>query len=449
MAEMAKTPRFTKEEIIRIVKEQNIRFVRLQFTDIFGQCKNVAITESQLEKALANKCMFDGSSIEGFVRIEESDMYLYPDLDSFMIYPWKQEHGKVARLICDVHKTDGAPFEGDPRSILRRILAEAAKMGFTFNVGPECEFFLFQTDDEGYPTTTTIAHGSYFELGPVDRGEDARRDICLTLEDMGFEIEASHHECAPGQHEIDFKYSEALTAADNIMTFKLAVKSIAERHKLHATFMPKPLFNEAGSGMHINMSLCRDGENVFADPGDPNGLSKIAYHFIAGIMDHAKGMTAITNPIVNSYKRLVPGYEAPVYIAWSAQNRSPLVRVPAARGAGTRIELRNPDPSANPYLVLAVCLAAGLDGIKRELMPPASTDSNVFKLTDDEREAMGIENIPDNLDRAVRAMKKDSLIHRTLGSHAFMKYVAYKQKEWNQYRNVVTEWEIKNYLSRY
>lgn len=233
------------------------------------------------------------------------------------------------------------------------------------------------------------------------------------------------------------------------MTFKLAVKSIAERHKLHATFMPKPLFNEAGSGMHINMSLCRDGENVFADPGDPNGLSKIAYHFIAGIMDHAKGMTAITNPIVNSYKRLVPGYEAPVYIAWSAQNRSPLVRVPAARGAGTRIELRNPDPSANPYLVLAVCLAAGLDGIKRELMPPASTDSNVFKLTDDEREAMGIENIPDNLDRAVRAMKKDSLIHRTLGSHAFMKYVAYKQKEWNQYRNVVTEWEIKNYLSRY
>ena len=330
-----------------------------------------------------------------------------------------------------------------PEAFCAASLAEAAKMGFTFNVGPECEFFLFQTDDEGYPTTTTIDHGSYFELGPVDRGEDARRDICLTLEDMGFEIEASHHECAPGQHEIDFKYSEALTAADNIMTFKLAVKSIAERHKLHATFMPKPLFNEAGSGMHINMSLCRDGENVFADPGDPNGLSKIAYHFIAGIMDHAKGMTAITNPIVNSYKRLVPGYEAPVYIAWSAQNRSPLVRVPAARGAGTRIELRNPDPSANPYLVLAVCLAAGLDGIKRELMPPASTDSNVFKLTDDEREAMGIENIPDNLDRAVRAMKKDSLIHRTLGSHAFMKYVAYKQKEWNQYRNVVTEWEIK------
>ena len=440
---------YTKSDIMQMVEEEDVEFIRLQFTDIFGNMKNVAITSSQLEKALDNRCMFDGSSIEGFVGIEESDMYLHPDLDSFTIFPWRPQQGKVARIICDIYRPDGTPFEGDPRYILRRVVKEAEDMGYVFNVGPECEFFLFNTDDNGCPTTETTEKAGYFEMGPNDHGENARRDMVLTLEDMGFEIEASHHECAPGQHEIDFKYSEALTAADNIMTFKLAVKSIAERHKLHATFMPKPLFNEAGSGMHINMSLCRDGENVFADPGDPNGLSKIAYHFIAGIMDHAKGMTAITNPIVNSYKRLVPGYEAPVYIAWSAQNRSPLVRVPAARGAGTRIELRNPDPSANPYLVLAVCLAAGLDGIKRELMPPASTDSNVFKLTDDEREAMGIENIPDNLDRAVRAMKKDSLIHRTLGSHAFMKYVAYKQKEWNQYRNVVTEWEIKNYLSRY
>lgn len=449
MAEMAKTPRFTKEEIIRIVKEQNIRFVRLQFTDIFGQCKNVAITESQLEKALANKCMFDGSSIEGFVRIEESDMYLYPDLDSFMIYPWKQEHGKVARLICDVHKTDGAPFEGDPRSILRRILAEAAKMGFTFNVGPECEFFLFQTDDEGYPTTTTIDHGSYFELGPVDRGEDARRDICLTLEDMGFEIEASHHECAPGQHEIDFKYSEALTAADNIMTFKLAVKSIAERHKLHATFMPKPLFNEAGSGMHINMSLCRDGENVFADPGDPNGLSKIAYHFIAGIMDHAKGMTAITNPIVNSYKRLVPGYEAPVYIAWSAKNRSPLIRVPSARGAGTRVELRSADPACNPYLEMALCLMAGLDGIEKGMTPPPSTDSNIYRMTEEERKAAGIEMLPGSLEEAVAAFEGDPFIMEALGEHVYTKYLEAKKAEWEDYRTKVSQWELENYLIKY
>ena len=343
---MGTTARYTKEDIKRIVEEENIRFIRLQFTDIFGACKNVAITKSQLNKALDNKCMFDGSSIEGFVRIEESDMELYPDLDTFMIYPWKPTPGKVARIICDVYRPDGTPFDGDPRYILRRVLKQAADMGFTFNVGPECEFFLFQTDENGEPTTKTIDNGSYFELGPVDKGEDARRDICITLEDMGFEIEASHHECAPGQHEIDFKYSEALTAADNIMSFKLAVKSIAERHGLHATFMPKPIFNEAGSGMHINMSLCRDGKNAFYDPEDKNGLSDIAYSFIAGIIEHAKGMTAITNPLVNSYKRLVPGYEAPVYIAWSTQNRSPLVRIPSSRGEGTRIELRNPDPSA-------------------------------------------------------------------------------------------------------
>lgn len=449
---MATTANYTKEDIIRIVQEEGIRFIRLQFTDIFGACKNVAITRSQLQKALDNKCMFDGSSIEGFVRIEESDMELYPDLSTFMIYPWTKNSsktGKVARIICDVHRPDGEPFDGDPRYVLRRILKQAADMGFDFFVGPECEFFLFQTDESGEPTTNTIDNGSYFELGPVDRGEEARREICLTLEDMGFEIEASHHECAHGQHEIDFKYSEALTAADNIISFKLAVKTIADAHNLHATFMPKPLFNEAGSGMHINMSLRREGKNAFYDPNDKNGLSKIAYHFIAGVIEHAKGMTAITNPLVNSYKRLVPGYEAPVYIAWSTHNRSPLIRIPSARGEGTRIELRNPDPSANPYLVLAVCLAAGLDGIRRELTPPPSVDGNVFKLTEDEREAMGIENIPDNLDRAVRAMKKDSLIYQTLGSHVFRKYVASKQAEWNQYRNIVTQWEIDRYLGRY
>ena len=438
---------YTKDDIFRIVEEEGVRFIRLQFTDIFGFCKNVAITRSQLEKALDNKCMFDGSSIEGFVRIEESDMYLHPDLSTFMIYPWGSS--KVARLICDVYTPEDEPFEGDPRGILKRTLKEAERMGFTFNVGPECEFFLFQTNEEGRATTKTIDNGSYFELGPVDKGEEARRDICITLEDMGFEIEASHHECAPGQHEIDFKYSDALNAADNIITFKLAVKSIADKHNLHATFMPKPIFGKAGSGMHINMSLEREGKNVFYDGSDPNGLSQIAYNFIAGIMKHAKGLAGITNPLVNSYKRLTPGFEAPVYIAWSTRNRSPLLRIPASRGLGTRVELRNPDPSANPYLVLAVCLAAGLEGIRENLQPPAPVDSNVFDLTDDEREAMGIESMPQDLSRAIRDMKRDSLINQTLGSHAFLKYVLCKQEEWAEYRHQVTRWEIENYLRRY
>lgn len=446
---MIKKRGYSKEDILSIVDKEDIRFIRLQFTDIFGSCKNVAITRSQLEKALDNKCMFDGSSIEGFVRIEESDMYLYPDYSTFMMYPWSPEPGKVARIICDVYKPDGTPFDGDPRYILKNIISEAAEMGYTFNVGPECEFFLFQTDNDGNPTTKTIDQGGYFELGPVDRGEEARRDICITLEEMGFEIEASHHECAPGQHEIDFKYDEAMNAADNIMSFKLAVKSIADKHGLHATFMPKPIYGIAGSGMHINMSLCKDGKNAFYDKDDENGLSKIAYNFIAGVILHAKAMTGITNPIVNSYKRLVPGFEAPVHIAWSAKNRSPLLRIPAARGEGTRIELRNPDPSANPYLALAVCLAAGLDGIKSNLTPPPQIDSNVFKMTESERESKGIENIPQNLAKAIRAMKKDSIINKTLGNHAFEKYITYKEAEWRSYRNQITKWEIDQYLYKY
>lgn len=440
---------FTNDDILRIVEEQDIRFIRLQFTDIFGSSKNVSITRSQLNKALNNQCMFDGSSIEGFVRIEESDMYLYPDPNTFMIYPWSSRCGKVARIICDVYTTDNVPFDGGPRYILKKVIKESSDMGFKLNVGPECEFFLFHNDENGRPTTKTIDSGSYFELGPVDRGEEARKDICVTLEEMGFEIEASHHECAPGQHEIDFKYSEALSAADNIISFKLAVKSIADRHNLHATFMPKPLFESAGSGMHINMSLTKDGKNAFYDENDINGLSRIAYNFIAGIMEHAKGITCITNPLINSYKRLVPGYEAPVYIAWSTRNRSPLIRIPASRGESTRIELRNPDPSANPYLVLAVCLAAGLDGIKRDLLPPPSVNSNIFEMDQESRECIGIESIPENLLEAIKAMKKDGLVRKTLGEHAFNKYIIYKENEWNQYRNIVTSWEIENYLSRY
>ena len=325
--------KYTREDIIRLVKEENVRFIRLQFTDIFGTLKNVAITADQIEKALDNKCMFDGSSVEGFVRIEESDMYLYPDYDSFMIIPWNQEKGKTARLICDIKNADQEPFMGDPRTILKKVCKEAEDMGFKLNVGPECEFFMFQYDNEGRPTTKFIDNCGYFDLGPTDPGEVVRQEMVLNLEEMGFEIEASHHECAPAQHEIDFKYDDAVSAADNIMTFKLAVKTIAKKNGLYATFMPKPVAGVAGSGMHVNMSLeDMDGNNVFCDENDKLGLSEIAYHFIAGLIKHAKGMAAITNPLVNSYKRLVPGYEAPVYIAWSGTNRSPLVRIPTARG---------------------------------------------------------------------------------------------------------------------
>ncbi|SHJ18014.1 type I glutamate--ammonia ligase [Parasporobacterium paucivorans] len=440
---------YTKQEIIRLVEEEDVEFIRLQFTDMFGTLKNVAITSSQLEKALDNKCMFDGSSIEGFVRIEESDMYLYPDLKSFTIFPWKPQQGKVARLICDVYKADRTPFEGDPRYILRRAINEASEMGYTFNVGPECEFFLFNTDNNGAPTTESFDMAGYFDLGPVDLGEEVRRDMVLNLEEMGFEIEASHHEVAPAQHEIDFKYEEAMHTADNIMTFKLAVKSIAKRHGMCATFMPKPKFGVCGSGMHINMSLFKDGKNAFEDSSDRHGLSKIAYHFIAGIMEHMKGMTAITNPLVNSYKRLVPGFEAPTYIAWSATNRSPLIRIPAAHGSSTRIELRCPDPTGNPYLVLAVCLAAGLDGIKRELTPKGEVCCNIFELTEEEQKELGIESLPCNLMDAITEMEKSEFVQEVLGNHTGTKYLKAKKKEWQEYITQVSGWEIDQYLSKY
>ena len=332
--------KYTKQDIIQMVEDEDVEFIRLQFTDMFGTLKNVAITSSQLEKALNNECMFDGSSIEGFVRIEESDMYLYPNLDTFCIFPWRPQQGKVARIICDIYTADRQPFSGDPRYVLKRAVADAAQMGYQFDVGPECEFFLFDQNNEGQPTTESNERAGYFDLGPVDLGENARRDMVLTLEDMGFEIEASHHEMSPAQHEIDFRYDEALKTADNIMTFKLAVKTIAKRHGMFASFMPKPKYGINGSGMHVNMSLAKDGKNIFADPEGEMGLSKEAFWFIGGIMKHMKGMTVITNPLVNSYKRLVHGYEAPTLIAWSATNRSPLIRIPVTRGAGTRVELQ-------------------------------------------------------------------------------------------------------------
>ena len=441
--------RYSKEEIIRMVHEQDVEFIRMQFTDIFGQLKNVAITASQIEKAVDNQIMIDGSSIEGFVRIEESDQYLRPDLDSFAILPWRPQHGRVARLICDVYNPDGTPFIGDPRGALKRVLKKAADMGYSFNVGPELEFFLFETDEQGKPTTRTGDEAGYFDLGPLDHGESTRREICMALEAMGFEIEASHHEVAAGQHEIDFKYADALTTADRIMTFKLAVKSISQKNGLHATFMPKPVFGINGSGMHTNMSLFKDGRNVFFDESDPRKLSKIAYSFIAGILAHVKGMAAITNPLVNSYKRLVPGYEAPCYLAWSASNRSALIRIPAARGQATRVELRCPDPACNPYLTLAVCLAAGLDGIEKGMTPPEETTENIFAMDAETRAAKGIDSLPGSLSESVDAMEKDDVVAEALGRHIFDYYTAGKRREWDDYRTAVSDWEIAKYIITY
>lgn len=438
---------YTKEDVLRIANENDVRFIRLQFTDIFGQMKNVAITRSQLEKALNNECMFDGSSIEGFVRINESDMYLRPDYDSFVILPWKD---RVARLICDVYCSDGVtPFMGDPRNVLKKVVKEAADMGFSFNVGPECEFFLFQLDEDGNPTTKTNDVAGYFDMGPADQGEQCRRDICQALEDMGFEIEASHHEVAEGQHEIDFRFDEVVKTADNVVTFKHVVKTYARRHGLHATFMPKPVFGINGSGMHTNMSLMKDGKNAFFDPDKEFGLSDTALHFIAGILEHVKAITAVANPLVNSYKRLVPGYEAPVYIAWSASNRSTLIRVPAARGNGTRVELRSPDPACNPYIEMALCLAAGLDGIKRKLTPPASTSKNIYEMSPAELVADGIDHLPDTLESALDALEKDEIMKDTLGEHVYNKYMEGKRKEWRKYKISVSDWEINRYLMKY
>lgn len=438
--------KYTKQDILQIVEEEDVEFIRLQFTDIFGTFKNVAITASQLEKALNNQCMFDGSSIEGFVRIEESDMYLYPDLDTFTIFPWRPQQGKVARIICDVYRPDKVPFEGDSRYILKKTIQQAKELGYEFHVGPECEFFLFHTDEDGSPTTISHEKASYFDLGPLDLGENARRDMVLTLEDMGFMVESSHHEIAPAQHEIDFRYDEALITADNIMTFKLAVKTIAKRHGLFASFMPKPKDGVNGSGMHINMSLSKDGKNIFEDKNGELGLSQEAYYFMGGLLKHMKAIAAITNPLVNSYKRLIPGYEAPIHIAWSTTNRSPLIRIPSARGASTRVELRSPDPAANPYLALAVCLAAGLDGIKNKIDPPEAVKENIFDLSQEEREKRNIELLPADLAEALAELEKDEYIKDVLGEHIFRKYTEAKDAEWAAYRSRVTKWEIDEYL---
>lgn len=441
---------YTKDDIRRFVKEEHVNFIRLQFTDILGIIKNVEIPVSQLEKALDNKMMFDGSSIEGFVRIEESDMYLIPDLDTWMVFPWPSGSGKVARLICDVSQADGTPFPGDPRGNLKRVIEEMKELGFTdFNLGPEPEFFLFKLDANKQPTMELNDHGDYFDLAPMDLGENCRRDIVLELEELGFEVEASHHEAAPGQHEIDFKYADVLTACDNIQTFKLVVKTMARKHGLHATFMPKPLYGVSGSGMHCNVSLFKDGANVFFDENGERKLSDTAYHFMAGVLDHVKGFTALTNPTVNSYKRLVPGYEAPCYIAWSAQNRSPLIRIPASRGMSTRIEVRSVDSSANPYLAMAAILKAGLDGIKRQLEPPKPVDRNIYEMKPEELAELGIGTLPTDLDHALIALGEDEVIQDALGSHICANFMKAKKVEWESYRITVHPWELERYMKMY
>ena len=380
-------------------------------------------------------------------------MYLHPDYDTWAIFPWrKHQNAQTARLICSVYKADNVtPFEGDPRNVLQKVIDQAAEMGYGFNVGPECEFFLFNTNEDGTPTLETNDKAGYFDLNPIDTGSNCRRDICLALEEMGYTIEASHHEVAKGQHEIDFQFGDVMTTADRVMTFKHVVKTYATKHGLHATFMPKPVEGINGSGMHTNMSLydLKTGENIFDDPNGELGLSEKAYNFIAGIMEHIQGMAVVSNPTVNSYKRLVPGYEAPSYLVWSTSNRSCLVRIPAARGKGTRVELRCPDPTCNPYLEMALCLAAGLDGIKRGLKPAPAYDKNVFALSDEELAKNGIKCLPGSLEEAIKAAEADPFIKETLGSHVFNNYISGKKAEWDSYKTSVSQWEINRYMINY
>jgi glutamine synthetase len=440
-----------RQEILKASDEQGVRFMRLQFTDILGIIKNVEIPRSQFEKALDGQILFDGSSIEGFTRIEESDMLLVPDLATFRVNPWSNPDGsKVARMICDVYMPDGDPFVGCPRMTLKRQVERAKKHGYTMVAGPEAEFFLFQRDEKGGVRIETHDVGGYFDLTPVDRGEECRRDIVIVLEAMGFEVEAAHHEVAPGQHEIDFKYADALSTADNVTTFRFVVKKVAQDHNLHATFMPKPIFGVNGSGMHVHQSLLNSaGENAFYDPDAPWQLSKVALSYIGGILEHATGFSAVTNPLVNSYKRLVPGYEAPINVAWSEKNRSPLVRVPAKRGMSTRCEVRMPDPSCNPYLALAVMLASGMDGLERKLDAGAPVNKNIFTMSAREKARLRIAQLPANLQDALDKMEKDDVVRDALGSHIFEHYLRAKRQEWAAYISHVHPWEQDRYLTEY
>ena len=437
---------YTKQDILTLAEEEDVQFIRLQFSDLSGHVKNIAITVSQLEKALNNEFVFDGSAISGLADVAESDMYLYPNPNTFEIFPWRPHQGKVARFICDLYTYDRRPFEGDPRYVLKKVLAEAEKKGYEFYVGPECEFFLFDTDDRGNPLALTNDEGGYFDVAPIDNGENCRREIVLTLEDMDFEVESSHHETSPGQHEVDFKYDEILTTADRIMTFKMVVKTIAMRHGLHATFMPKPLGEKPGSGMHLNFMLYKKGRDMFTENGE---LSAVAKSFIAGLLKYAPEMACLTNPIVNSYKRLVPDAHSPCHIAWSEINRSLAVRVPADKRDGAKIEFRTPDPACNPYLALAACIKAGLRGIEENLEPPAKIEANVYAMTPEERRACGIESMPHSLNEAIKIARGSEFVKDLLGEGLFERYLSTKSAEYEEYRRHVGEWEIKKYLVRY
>jgi len=438
----------TKEDVLKLAERQKIRFILLQFSDILGIVKSVAIPVEQLPKALDGQILFDGSAVHGFVRIEESDMLLKPDPSTYASFPWLNgDRENTARLICDIYTPDEEPFAGCPRLALKGVIQEAREMGYTMNAGPEAEFFLFHLDEQGRPTVRTQDQGSYFDLSPVDTGEDARRDMVIALQDLGFEIEASHHEVAPAQHEIDFRYADALATADNVITFKLVVRTIALQHNLHATFMPKPIHGINGSGMHIHQSLFRGDANSFYDPAGQYQLSDVCLQYLGGLLRHAKGFTAIANPLVNSYKRLVPGYEAPVYLAWSEHNRSPLIRVPARRGIGTRLELRSPDPSCNPYLALAVTLKAGLDGIRKGIVPPPPVNRNIYEMDLDERRKYGIGSLPGSLEEAIEELLADEVIVSALGDHIVSRFVDAKRIETDVYRTQVHQWELDQYLS--
>lgn len=440
---------YTDEDIKRLINEYNVQFIKLQFVDINGQVKNLAIPSEHIDRILNNDIMLDGSSIKGFRNIETSDMFFYPDKNTFQILPWQEKDGRnSARLICDIYNADGTPFEGCPRCNLKRLMAEAKKLGFSMNIGPEAEFFLFEKDGKNI-TTKTHDKGGYYDMGPDDLGEAVRSDIVSTLQEMGFDIEASHHEVADGQQEIDFKYSDILTTADNVATFRIAVKAIADKYGLHATFMPKPVYGINGSGMHCNISLSKNGKNAFYDAKAEYQLSDVAKYSIGGILKHIKNITAILNPTVNSYKRLVPGYEAPVYMAWSLANRSALLRVPAKRGTSTRVELRSPDPSCNPYLAFATILAACLDGVRNKIEPPKPVDANIYKLSERDRKKLKIESLPGSLKEALGYMQNSLIVEKALGKHIVDEFVTAKEIEWDDFRTYVSQWEIDRYLAKY
>ncbi len=440
---------YSNDDIKNLIKENGVKFIRLQFVDINGQVKNMAVPSVHIDKILNNEMMLDGSSIKGFRSIETSDMYFYPDKNTFTILPWRsKDGGNVARVICDIHNADGTPFEGCPRCNLKRVMAKAAKLGYTMNMGPEAEFFLFEKTKDKAARPVIHDEAGYYDVGPEDLGEDVRADIVGTLQEMGFDIEASHHEVAASQHEVDFKYADILTTADNVVTFKIAVKAVADKYDLQATFMPKPIFGINGSGMHCNVSLFKDGKNAFFDESAPYQLSEVSKYSIGGLLKNIKSITAITNPTVNSYKRLVPGYEAPVYLAWSLANRSALLRVPAKRGNATRVELRSPDPSCNPYLAFAAILEACLDGIENKIEPPAPVESNIYQLTTKERKKQKIDALPGSLAEALELMEKTPVAQSALGEHIYGEFSSAKAKEWDSFRTYVSQWELDKYLDK-